>query len=683
MSKSAGDRPVRLAVPLVKYGDSLVEDIEGYETEDEIALTPEFEAGLRKDFIQSVKDVQIQGQSFRAKVFESADENGPRYVITNFDRIPLSARTGDERDDEQVEMPLINDLWSEALRRQFFDGYLDSLYDSVSTCESHIPTGIISLKSRFVPPKFAVIESTASETSPTDPSSSVSWTWEDLQRVSRCVILGSPGAGKTSLLRRLALDHSSQEAQQHYLPIYIQLRKLTRSDNEMESISAAATRAFKFAVNQTLDDVASSDRIMLLLDGLDEIPPYNRDKVVDELQAICQNHPRMGVFITCRSQSYSGGLESFQHLAIRPFDDSQIEQWVYNNLSEDDTRIFLKNMLAEPTVHSAARWPLLLTIAVDLFKNYGTLSRSRSFLYQSCIEVLADEWDRIRGVKRFNFTPPAPEKVVRTLCQTAYRMMLHDKSYFTVDDFARWNVEKLEVSDREFLEFIRESTGLLSCDNSVEWRFMHRSFQEYLAAERLVRSTGESGQLLSEKMTDDTWREVWQFASERTVDASDLFRRALSEAGTSELDVLVMLVATLLRDASVTRDIEESVAERAADFMLTELGDIAKRPDLKLEASESQLHLEIKLATNDSGRPRRLTALNRLLQTIYLNRSDRFVALIFRNMRGKGSVVVEELAQGIDYNGQVENKAGVESLHAEISLPAEEPSTLKTSEERN
>ncbi|WP_169986148.1 NACHT domain-containing NTPase [Microbispora sp. H10836] len=652
----------RLALPLTEFGYALVEDEDAYESDEEIALTPEFEQLLTDGYVKRTRHVQLDGKSFNASVYEPSTGEGCRYVITDVNHVPvdMAGEESAQARDALAETP-----------EECFDSYRHLLYRTVSRGESLGATGDLPLQSRFIPPTFTVAASRFPGFPGGQAEPGPDWSWEDLHRVSRAVILGAPGAGKTSALRRLALEHVSGRRGDKYLPIYIQLRNLTSVPVEEAHLPVAASQTLEAAAVPGLDEMARSGQALLLLDGLDEITPRLRRTVVRDLHGLCAEYPRLAVFVSCRSQSYAGEFRNFQHLSIQPLRQSEVHQWVWHEIGEAGSRDFMQNLSAEPKVNSLVRTPLLLAIAVDLFKSYGTLSRGRGFLYQTYLDALSDGWDRTRGIRRSDFTPPDPEKVMRTLCLTSYRMMSDNRSQFTLGDFSRWNVEDLHISEGEYLKFIQESTGLISRVGADEWTFVHRTFQEYLAAECLVRSTGDVSDLLARRASEPSWREVWQFVSERTVDASDLFGRMLIEKDGVPADVPVMLVAALLRDASVNPGVAGAVAEVAARFMLDVLRQSITSPDwCTYDPATRRLRLRLKAARQT---PRLgLSRLHLLLEDLSQNWSDRLVPLIAAKLRQEGSqdtaALATVLARRIQYEGQMSASNDEEYLQADITV---------------
>jgi hypothetical protein len=155
------------------------------------------------------------------------------------------------------------------------------------------------------------------------------------------LILGEPGAGKTTLLLELA-DQVLDEPDGP-LPVLIELAGWA---SPLEDSPRAARRDAPTDLHDWLlrevqatygigVEVARrwlrANQLILLLDGLDEVPAYARDscaKLINELQL---RYPRLRLAVGCRRQEYEmlrNRLALRGALVINPLDDSRIDAFL-------------------------------------------------------------------------------------------------------------------------------------------------------------------------------------------------------------------------------------------------------------------------------------------------------------------------------------------------------------------
>lgn len=154
--------------------------------------------------------------------------------------------------------------------------------------------------------------------------------WENIAEVfnrvpsRRIVILGAPGSGKTVLAVRFTLDVLRRRQPGEPVPVILSLSSW-RPDRE-SLITWAATSLATTGIARVRELMANG-RVLLVLDGLDEIPPPLRTRAVSRLNA--ELDTATPVLLTCRTQDYAEQVQngdaftSAAVLELRPpsFDD--------------------------------------------------------------------------------------------------------------------------------------------------------------------------------------------------------------------------------------------------------------------------------------------------------------------------------------------------------------------------
>jgi len=94
---------------------------------------------------------------------------------------------------------------------------------------------------------------------------------------SRLMVLGKPGAGKTTFLKHIAIECNKGEFQGNLVPIFIPLKIFAEDSRGAEDFGLLQYIHQEFAscglVEQSVTEaVLSQGRGLILLDGLDEVP---------------------------------------------------------------------------------------------------------------------------------------------------------------------------------------------------------------------------------------------------------------------------------------------------------------------------------------------------------------------------------------------------------------------------
>lgn len=281
------------------------------------------------------------------------------------------------------------------------------------------------------------------------------WTALDACRThARCVLLGDPGAGKSTFLRRLALSLADgfretngaagpQPFGRPLLPILVTLRDLAQdlgpaTDDDAVRIPKFVARTL--AARDLEEDASPFIRrllrdgdAILLLDGLDEIANADhRAAVLDSIRAFAGKHPKTRIVVTCRVAAYrdfdddAGGdgraddwrlpRADYPVVTLAPFTTSQMHEFIggwYRELSRtgkmtgdpEATAGKLCRALERSDIARLASNPLLLTVMTYVHAKRGELPDERVVLYEQAVDTLLRTWRSGRDPNDENAPP--------------------------------------------------------------------------------------------------------------------------------------------------------------------------------------------------------------------------------------------------------------------------------------
>ncbi len=447
-----------------------------------------------------------------------------------------------------------------------------------------------------------------------------------LQKHSRLMVTGDPGAGKTMLLRNLALSYAGQTLPGDPITIFLELNHLSDALKDAKNI-AHAKALIKEQLMSTLENLKFekpsrfleqrlNDKrwpLLLLLDGLDEVNGSRRDDVVKYLRAFFDDHKACRAVITCRTQVYKEGGKKFDShvgatLDVVPFNDQQIRRFLYawkecweeywqQSSHEKSVEQLLQELRKRPPqIKELAKNPLLLTIIAYLYiKPDFVLPHSRAEFYETATNKLLNEWD----ASKFDVPNRFPFKGKQALLQhlalyaedTASQRggdRRHLDYYEEVIPKVREgilpkiNVDPQKVED--ILQEIMERSNLLVrfSDSGQKCKFTHLTLQEYFAAEFLASDL--DGLLHRFDQDPNQWREVVKLWCGNSRDSTRLIQHIYQQ------DPLLAFEA--LADA---KEVEESLANKIITEFQAKFGE----PNQPSESAKS-----FGLVAADSRSPR-------------------------------------------------------------------------------
>ncbi|NCR40190.1 MAG: DUF1257 domain-containing protein [Microcystis aeruginosa W13-11] len=228
----------------------------------------------------------------------------------------------------------------------------------------------------------------------------------------RTVILGDPGAGKSSLLQYLALNWAEKKLSQRVLlplPLLIELRIYARDKDEKKCqniLEFFHQGNLICHLNQlALDDKLNKGQVLVLFDGLDEVfNPQLREEIVTDIKRFSIEYPQVQIIVTSRWLGYKAeelNHAGFEHFMIQDLDKDQIEDFIQrwhdlafeNRDDKPQKQERLQKAIKESkAIRELAGNPLLLTMMAILNRTQE-LPRDRSKLYEKASEVLLHQWD--------------------------------------------------------------------------------------------------------------------------------------------------------------------------------------------------------------------------------------------------------------------------------------------------
>ncbi|MCK4449136.1 MAG: NACHT domain-containing protein, partial [Anaerolineae bacterium] len=387
-----------------------------------------------------------------------------------------------------------------------------------------------------------------------------------LRKEPRLVVLGDPGAGKTTFLRYVALVLAEGERTARerlglagdWLPIYLPLaaysEALRRQRVSLEDyvLHYWDTRSFdRPGMDQLVARTLERGQVLLLLDGLDEVGGRaDRRATISQVEAWANSYGSRGnrLVVTSRSVGYDEAALAcdFRAYTLSPFGPEEIQrfahQWcvAYQRWADPDQPVemaiekgraeaarLVAEIRSDPKVEALAANPLLVTIIALIHYKGARLPDHRVELYDLCIKTLVETWREVRSEAGpvgeelriaseikvlapfalwLQRQAPGPGGAAR---RDAVRAQL---VHLLARQFKGDREAAAEEADR-FLELGQRQTGLLVERGEGWFGFFHPTFKEYLAAlacvlEGQMKGVGTTWQVLRPHLDDASWHEV-------------------------------------------------------------------------------------------------------------------------------------------------------------------------------
>ena len=366
-----------------------------------------------------------------------------------------------------------------------------------------------------------------------------------VETYSKVRVLGKPGSGKTTFLQHLAMQCARGEFAKDRVPIFITLRDFADESVEAGDFSLLNYIHAEFLTSEIstpslLETLLRQGRVLLLLDGLDEVLDRDRNAVLKEIRRFSEKYQKNLFVATCRTTSKTFKLKGFRDVEIAPFTQAQITAFALKWFAaftqtnaqdglESSVQFIQKLSLPENLqFRQLAVTPLFLHLACWVFHRQEKFPTKRAEFYKQCLDLLLVKWDEARGIQRDKvyreFLLPQKLRLLSQIAAVTFEqghyffeqrvIERHIGNYIRDLPNAPTQREELQLDSEVVLKAIELQHGLLAERARGIFSFSYLAFQEYFTARKIVASHNlqaleKALERLVSHITEPRWREIF------------------------------------------------------------------------------------------------------------------------------------------------------------------------------
>lgn len=313
---------------------------------------------------------------------------------------------------------------------------------------------------------------------------------DNILDVSNFVIIqGTGGIGKSTFLKHLFMDEVSKQG---WIPVFIELKDLNLINGEYEITDFVFQRLYDLGSTikkEYMEYALQSGCFLFLLDGYDEIATDKKDVFFRKLDSFCDRYSDNHFIISSRPYSEFVEFQRFSVLTLCSLSKAQALSLVQKIEFDQEIKQRFLTALDESLYErhtSFASNPLLLNIMLLTFDNYAEIPEKLHLFYANAFETLYSKHDATksgyRRELRCSLSYDSFKKVFAYFCFITYyqgKIELTHDDILTVLKKVRSSTVSFDPAD--YIFDLVNSICVLYRDG-VNYKFTHRSFQEYFTA---------------------------------------------------------------------------------------------------------------------------------------------------------------------------------------------------------
>lgn len=366
-----------------------------------------------------------------------------------------------------------------------------------------------------------------------------------VETYSKLRVLGKPGVGKTTFLQYLAIQCNQGAFAANQIPIFITLRNFAQESkitNEFSLLNYIRQEFLTSGISDSsvIETLLSAGRVLLLLDGMDEILNPQTNAVLSEIRRFSEKYHKNQLVATCRTASQKLSIRGFTDVEIAPFTPEQIrtfaQKWFLTftktNAQDGEAQCvqFIQKLELDENwqFRQLVVKPLFLHLACWVFHRQEKFPIKRTDFYKQGLDLLLGKWDEAKGIERDEvyrgFLLPQKLKLLSQIASATFEKGQYFFEQRVVEQYIGdyiqnlttepMDAEEVQIESEAALKAIEAQHGILAERARGIFSFSYLAFQEYFTARKIVASHNLQaleqalGGLVSH-ITDPHWREIF------------------------------------------------------------------------------------------------------------------------------------------------------------------------------
>ncbi len=311
-----------------------------------------------------------------------------------------------------------------------------------------------------------------------------------LDKYNKVLITDTAGMGKSTLSKYMYLDVIDNG---YGIPIYIEMRRLKRDRPIITEIQEQFNSLSKKFDTELLLNFIQSGGFIFFFDGFDEISLDDKCDVTSNVQDFISKAGNNSFILTSRPEQTLASFGDFQRFTIKPLSKKEAYELLRKYDSQGTTSKQLIDELKTSkyeVINDFLQNPLLVSLLFAAFDYKQIIPLKKHIFYRQVYDAYFDSHDLSKGDNYIHnkLSQLDIDDFNRVLRIIGYDCLRKKKNEFNKDellkiiDDSKSYCKDLLFSSSDFLNDLLSAVPLF-CQDGQYYRWVHKSMQEYFAAQ--------------------------------------------------------------------------------------------------------------------------------------------------------------------------------------------------------
>ncbi|MEX9880691.1 NACHT domain-containing NTPase [Providencia rettgeri] len=337
------------------------------------------------------------------------------------------------------------------------------------------------------------------------------FTGDDITNIS-----GVAGQGKSTILRKMLINQIEFGDK---IPFFLNLHSMRKEsilDEIIELISETKTKC----TEESLKSLLSSGRVVIFLDGFDEVPNSNRDSLMKQITYLNENL-KTQIITSSRPDTIicdAPGVKQYSIIELGFNDVIGIIKRANTNL---DINSLESSLNKNKKFASSLKTPILVILLLKCFPHMKIIPNETTEFYEEIFNVMYETHDKTKRFRNRHKVESSfdRESSYNFFCAFCFITLLDELTSMDMNTLEEKAFEAMTLIDvdtknnkhykkiaKNIIIDIRDITSLIMKDAEDNYTFPHKSIQEYHAASFIKMRPSSNGEkqdycsLISEEM---------------------------------------------------------------------------------------------------------------------------------------------------------------------------------------